>query len=89
VPSVWSHDAVLDMQARLDPVRMSQLADDWQHAVDHIREILVELDRQVGATIERSWQGRGADASVDAVRRYVATSLAGLPACRSAAVRMT
>ena len=87
-PSVWSHDAVMDMQGRLDPVRMTRLADDWQHAVDRIREILVELASQVGATLEQSWQGRGADASVDAVRRYVAASLAGLPACRSAAVHL-
>jgi hypothetical protein len=78
----------MDMQARLDPVRMTRLADDWQRAVDRIGDILAELDGHVAAVLERSWRGRGADASADALRRYVAGSLDGLSACRSAAVHL-
>src|SRR4051794_20757986 len=84
-PGAWSHDAVMDMQAGLDPVRMTQFADDWQAAVDEIRYVLAELSRRVGAQLDEGWRGQGADASVAALRRYVAGSLEGLIACRSLA----
>lgn len=76
------------MQARLDPPRMVALADDWQRVVDRIGDVLADLDRRLGAQLDGSWRGRGADASTDALRRYVTGSLDGLPACRSAAVRL-
>jgi hypothetical protein len=87
-PGAWSHDAVMDMQAGLDPVRMTQFADDWQAAVDEIRDVLAELSRRVGAQLDEGWRGQGADASVAALRRYVAGSLEGLIACRSLAGRL-
>lgn len=76
------------MQTRLDPVRMTELADDWQRAVDRIGDVLVDLDHRLAAQLDRSWRGRGADASTSALRRYVAGSLEGLPACRSVAVHL-
>lgn len=88
-PAVWSHSAVMDMQARLDPVRMTGYADDWQRAVDAIRDVLVEVNRRVGAQLDRSWRGRGADASLEALRRYVAGSVDGLVACRSVALHLS
>jgi hypothetical protein len=88
-PAVWSHPAVMNMQARLDPVRMTRYADDWQRAVDRIRDVLTGLNREVAAQLESSWRGDGANASLDALRRYVSDSLAGLAACRSVAVHLT
>jgi hypothetical protein len=87
-PGTWSHDAVMDMQSRLDPVRMTQFADDWHAAVDEIRDVLAELSRRVDAQLHEGWHGKGADASVAALRRYVAGSLDGLIACRSLAGRL-
>jgi hypothetical protein len=88
-PAVWSYAAVMDMQARLDPARMTGYADDWHRAIDRIAEVLVELNQQVGAQLDRSWRGHGADASVESLRRYVEGSLAGLAACRSVAVQLS
>lgn len=87
-PSAWSHAAVMDMQARLDPVRMARYADDWQAAVDDIRDVLMELNRQVSSQLGEAWRGQGADAASAALRRYVSGSLDGLIACRSLAVQL-
>ncbi len=89
IPTVWSHTAVMDMQARLDPVRMARYADDWQRAVDAIGDVLVEANRRVAAQLDSSWRGHGADAALDALRRYVGGSVDGLVACRSVAVRLS
>ena len=88
-PAAWSYSAVMDMQSRLDPVRMTRYADDWDRAIDRIAEVLVELNQQVGAHVDRSWRGQGADASVQSLSRYVDSSLAGLAACRSVAVQLS
>jgi hypothetical protein len=88
-PAQWPYAAVMDMQARLDPVRMTRFAEDWRRAVDRIEEVLVDLNRRVEAHIDRSWRGDGADASADSVRRYVDRSLAGLAPCRSVAVHLS
>jgi hypothetical protein len=88
-PAVWSYAAVMDMQSRLDPVRMSRYADDWRGAVDRVAEVFVELNHQLGAQLDWSWRGRGADASMESLRRYVDGSLAGLAACRSVAVQLS
>jgi hypothetical protein len=87
-PGVWSHAAVMDMQARLDPVRMARYSDDWQAAVDEIRDVLMELDRRVTLSLQSGWRGQGADAALAALRRYVSGSLEGLVACRSLAVHL-
>ena len=87
-PSAWSHAAVMDMQARLDPVRMARYADDWQAAVDDIRDVLTELNRQVSSQLGEAWRGQGADAASAALRRYVSGSLDGLVACRSLALQL-
>jgi hypothetical protein len=87
-PGVWSHTAVMDMQSRLDPGRMACYADDWQAAIDQIRDALTELNRQVSAQLPEAWRGQGADAAVASLRRYVAGSLDGLAACRSLAVHL-
>ncbi|MDT5094148.1 MAG: hypothetical protein QOH60_3511 [Mycobacterium sp.] len=85
----WSYAAVMDMQARLDPVRMTRYADDWQRAIDRIEEVLGELKQRVGAQLHTSWRGDGADASAKALQRYLDGSLAGLAACRSVAERLS
>ncbi len=87
-PGVWPHAAVMDMQARLDPVRMARYADDWQATVDEIRDVLTELDRRVTLSLQSGWRGEGADAALAALRRYIAGSLDGLVACRSLAVHL-
>src|SRR5262249_30505140 len=88
IPMVWSQGAVMDMQARLDPVRMTGYADDWQACVDAIRDVLVELNRQVAAQLDASWRGLGADGASAALQRYVAGSVDGLVASRSVAVHL-
>jgi uncharacterized protein YukE len=85
----WSYPAVMDMQARLDPVRMTRYADDWQRAIDRIEEVFGELKQRVGAQLRTSWRGDGADASAKALQRYLHGSLAGLAACRSVAVKLS
>ncbi|MDT5009264.1 MAG: hypothetical protein QOH57_881 [Mycobacterium sp.] len=88
-PDIWSFTAVMDMQVGLDPVRMTRYADDWHREVDRLAEVLVDLNLQIAAHVEETWRGDGADASVDALRRYVDGSLAGLAACRSVARRLS
>ena len=88
-PAMWSHPAVMDMQARLDPARMTRYADDWHAAVDQIRDVLTELNRQVTAQLDEAWRGQGADSALTAVQQYVTGSLDGLAACRSAAAHLT
>lgn len=88
-PAVWSHTAVMNMQARLDPARMTRHADDWHAAVDQIRDVFTELNRQVTAQLDEAWRGHGADSALTAVQRYVTGSLDGLAACRSAAAHLT
>ena len=39
-PQVWSHADVLDMQARLDPARMTEYADHWRQVIDGARGVL-------------------------------------------------
>jgi len=87
-PGVWTHAAVMEMQARLDPARMTRHADDWHTAVDQIRDVLTELNRQVTAQLGEAWRGHGADAALASVQRYAAGSLDGLALCRSAAVQL-
>src|SRR4051812_23094768 len=88
-PAHWSYGAVMDMQARLDPIRMARYAEDWHRAIDRIEEVLVQLSNRVGAHIERSWRGHGADSALESVRRYVEGSLSGLASCRSVAVHLS
>lgn len=88
-PAVWTHGALMDMVARLDPVRMTRYVDDWQRAVDATRDVLAELNRAVAAQLTDAWRGEGADASAAAVRDYVEGSVDGLVACRSVAVALS
>lgn len=87
-PAVWSHGRLMEMQARLDPARMTRHADNWHAAVDHIRDILSELSRDVGAHLDETWRGQGSDAALASVQRYVSGSLDRLAACRSVAVQL-
>lgn len=87
-PMVWSHAAVMDMAARLDPARMTMYADEWQACVDTIRDVLAELNRAISTQLDASWRGLGADGAAAALRWYVTGSLDGLIACRSVAVHL-
>jgi hypothetical protein len=68
---------------------MTRYADDWLAAVDQVRDLLTELNRQVTAQLDQAWRGQGADAALASLRRYVTGSLDGLTACRSLAVHLT
>lgn len=87
-PAVWSHARLMEMQARLDPARMTRHADDWQAAVDEIRDVLTELSGDIDTQLDETWRGQGADAALASVQRYVSGSLDGLAACRSVAVQL-
>src|SRR5215211_3113738 len=87
-PAAWSHDELMDMQARLDPVRMMHYADDWLRALDAIEEVFTDLADEMARRLGESWRGGAALAAVEALRRYVFGSLEGLDRCRSVAIQM-
>lgn len=88
-PGVWSHEALMQMQARLDPVRIVHYAEAWVRVVDAASATLEELAQRLTRLIEDSWHGRGADAALQAVLDYVAASLDGLRRARLIAKGLT
>jgi hypothetical protein len=85
IPQVWSHADVMDMQARLDPARMTEYADHWRRVVGDACAVFTRLDAEVTRHLENSWRGRAARQVLEALRRYISEALDGLARCRSLA----
>ena len=84
-PQVWSHADVLDMQARLDPARMTEGADHWRQVIDGARAVFVRLHEAVTGHLASSWWGHAGRNALEALRGYISEALDGLSRCRSLA----
>ena len=84
-PQVWSHADILDMQARLDPVRMTEYADHWRRVIDGARGVLVRLHEDVTGHLADSWWGHAGRHALEVLRGYISEALDGLTRCRSLA----
>ena len=81
-PQVWSHADILDMQARLDPVRMTEYADHWRRVIDEdAAEFSSGCTRTSAGHLADSWWGHARRAPLEALRGYISEALDGLTQC--------
>ncbi|MUM18759.1 hypothetical protein FZI91_13555 [Mycobacterium sp. CBMA271] len=79
----WSHDAILDMQARMAPEDISRMAREWKTIVDGLDSLFSTFLDDVRATIGESWSGTGAQSALSTMRTYVENSRAMLAQAHS------
>ena len=84
-PQRWSHADVIDMQARLDPARMTGYADHWRRVLDEACAVFTRLDADVTRHLDESWRGHAGRQALEALRGYISEALDGLARCRSLA----
>ena len=84
-PQRWSHADVIDMQARLDPARITGYADDWRRVLDEAYDVFTRLDADVTHHLNQAWRGHAGRQAAEALRGYISEALDGLARCRSLA----
>lgn len=87
-PQRWPHADLLAMQARLDPARMTEYADEWRRVIDDVCAVFTRLYEALGGHLEDSWRGHAGSQALQALRRYIFAALDGLARCRSLADAM-
>lgn len=67
----WSHEAIMDMQARLAPDDIKRMAAEWESVLSEIDALFSTFLYDVSATLEEGWSGPGAQAALRTMRSYV------------------
>ncbi|OAT67323.1 hypothetical protein AWB85_14405 [Mycobacteroides immunogenum] len=74
----WSHESIMDMQARLAPQDIKRLAGEWKDTLGTLDSLFATFLADVTVTIEGGWSGPGARAALGTMRAYVENSRAAL-----------
>ncbi|WP_078311722.1 MULTISPECIES: hypothetical protein [unclassified Mycobacterium] len=70
----WSHESIMDMQARMAPAGIRRIADEWKSALGELDSLFATFLEDVTAMIDESWDGPGAQAALGTMRAYVENS---------------
>ncbi|MBA0048303.1 hypothetical protein [Mycobacteroides sp. LB1] len=74
----WSHEAIMDMQARMAPEDITRIAGEWKDILGEIDSLFSSFLDDVTATIGEGWSGPGAQAALSTMRSYVGNSRVAL-----------
>ncbi|QCH23630.1 hypothetical protein [Mycobacteroides salmoniphilum] len=70
----WSHESIMDMQARMAPAGITRIAEEWKSILGELDSLFAIFLEDVTAMIDESWSGPGAQAALDTMRAYVENS---------------
>ncbi len=74
----WSHESIMDMQARMAPDDIRRIADEWKVTLRALDALFAGFLEDVTATIGDGWSGPGARAALSTMREYVENSRTAL-----------
>ncbi|VEG16323.1 Uncharacterised protein [Mycolicibacterium phlei] len=74
----WSHESIMDLQARMEPDGIKRVADEWTRTLSELDSLLTAFLEDVTAMIGESWSGAGARAALSTMRAYVENSQVAL-----------
>ncbi|BAX97428.1 hypothetical protein MSTE_02114 [Mycobacteroides stephanolepidis] len=74
----WSHEAIMDLQARMEPDGIKRVANDWKSALSELDSLLTTFLEDVTAMIGERWSGAGARAALSTMQAYVENSRVAL-----------
>ncbi|ORB52596.1 hypothetical protein BST43_19170 [Mycobacteroides saopaulense] len=74
----WSHESIMDMQARMAPADITRIAVEWKGHLRELDSLFSTFLEDVTATIDESWSGPGARAALRTMRAYVENSRTAL-----------
>lgn len=70
----WSHESIMDVQARMEPEAIKHIAEEWTGILDTLNALYTDFLEDVTATIDESWSGAGARAALNTMQAYVENS---------------
>ncbi|TDZ81937.1 hypothetical protein [Mycobacteroides salmoniphilum] len=70
----WSHESIMDMQARMAPAGITRIAEEWKSTLGELDSLFAIFLDDVTAMIDESWSGPGAQAALGTMRAYVENS---------------
>lgn len=74
----WSHESIMDMQARMAPDDIRRIADEWKVTLRALDALFAGFLEDVTATIGDGWSGPGARAALSTMHEYVENSRTAL-----------
>lgn len=74
----WSHESIMDMQARMAPEDIKRFAEEWKSTLRGLDSLFTTFLEDVTATIQDGWSGSGARAALGTMREYVENSRSAL-----------
>ncbi|MFD6199764.1 hypothetical protein ACFWE3_23975 [Mycobacteriaceae bacterium NPDC060252] len=70
----WSHESIMDMQARMAPAGITRIAEEWKSTLGELDSLFAVFLEDVTAMIDESWSGPGAQAALGTMQAYVENS---------------
>ncbi|MGH3957296.1 MAG: hypothetical protein ACRDTI_24995 [Mycobacterium sp.] len=70
----WSHESIMDMQARMAPAGITRIAEEWKSILGELDSLFAVFLEDVTTMIDESWSGPGARAALGTMRTYVENS---------------